>query len=739
MKRFVIALLCMIHVGIAQDYQGSVGTKEHGEIVPMVGVSVYWAGTNKGTTTNEKGEFSISAHPEVKQLVFSFLGFAADTIEVSTPEEPISIQLKSSVDLDEVVVEERKSGTSLSFMETKHVLKIDEKELEKAACCNLSESFETNPAVDVSFTDAVTGTRQIQLLGLAGPNTQITREQLPNVRGLASVSGLTYIPGAWVRGINLTKGTGSVVNGFESIAGQIDVTLRQPQDMDRIYLNAYVNQGGRVEGNANIGLKVNDNWTTAILLHASGNQVEFDNNEDDFLDLPLRNTYIALNRWRYQGDNGLQFQVGVKGTFRELEGGQTILNLDEPNKDIKLWKMENTTKRIEGWAKSGKVLNRPNTSFGIQMSGIYHDHYALYGDRIHDAVERTGYFNFIYQSQLWNENHTYKAGVTWLYDDYEETLDAGVYDRTESVQGAYVEYTQKHGEKWTMVLGLRGDYHNLYGFFGTPRLHARYAITDQTVVRFSAGRGQRTANVIAENMAYLASNRAFIIQSESEQNPYGLNPEVAWNFGGSISHTMELDYRPASISLDFFSTQFQNQIVVDLDGSPQAVSFYNLDGRSYANSFQAQFDWEILRHLGLRLAYRYYDVKTTYEGVLLDKPMVSPHRAFINLAYETRTDWKFDATVNWQSQRRLPSTASNPVEYQLSEHSPSYTLVNAQITKSWSEKFEVYVGIENALDFRQEDPILAAEDPFGEYFDGSMTWGPVFGRNTYLGLRYRLK
>lgn len=267
----------------------------------------------------------------------------------------------------------------------------------------------------------------------------------------------------------------------------------------------------------------------------------------------------------------------------------------------------------------------------------------------------------------------------------------------------------------------------------------RYAISEKSVLRFSSGRGLRTANIISENNGILASSRQILVVGNDSDKPYGLDQEIAWNFGLNFTQKFILDYRHGFVSFDFYRTEFINQIVVDLDKNPQEVSFYNLNGKSYSNSFQAQLDYELIKRLDVRLAYRWYDVKTNYGGELKEKPLVSNHRAFINAGYETLKHWKFDFTVNWQGRKRIPDTRLNPEAYRLEEYSPDFVMLNAQISKTWWEKFEAYAGVENLLNYKQEDPILSADQPFGPYFDSSMIWGPLFGRNIYLGLRYKIK
>lgn len=744
---YILSLFLLIFQAISGFSQNQ--DKLHGEVFELnadnekeflIGANVYWLNGNSGSVTDVNGHFDLDLEKDQKQLVISFIGYQSDTIDYDG-QKSVSIAMSPSLELDDIDVIHRQRSTTSSYSSSIKVDQIGEKELLKAACCNLSESFETSPSVDVSFTDAVTGTRQIEMLGLAGPYTQITRENMPDVRGLATIYGLTYTPGPWVESIQLNKGTGSVVNGFESIAGQINVELQKPESAEKLYLNLYANQAGRLEVNANAAFKLNQKWSTGLLLHTKNASIKQDRNGDGFLDMPIGNQFIGLNRWKFIADNGLRLQFGIKGTYVDVQGGQIEFDPATDAGENTYWGMTNKVNRWEGWTKIGKVyFDKPWRTMGLQLSGVYHDQASYFGLNKYIAKQQGLYVNFIYQSIISNTNHIFKTGLSFQYDDYEEQLNEGNFDRLETVPGIYAEYTYIMNEKFSAVAGLRGDYHNVYGFFATPRLHVRYAPALKTVLRMSAGRGQRTANIIAENMGLLASSRQWMIIGAGDPNkPYGLDAEVAWNVGANVSQDFELFYREGMISADYYYTTFQNQIIVDRDYSPQEVRYYNLQGKSYSSSFQIQLDYELIKRFDLRLAYRWYDVKSTYFGELMEKPMVSANRAFINLAYQTRNYWSFDFTLNWQGQKRIPFTGSNPEPFQLDEYSPNFYVINAQVSKNWKKKFEIYVGVENLLNYRQEDPILASDEPFSPYFDASMVWGPVFGRNIYGGLRYYLR
>ncbi|WP_163707586.1 TonB-dependent receptor [Mangrovibacterium lignilyticum] len=711
---------------------------QSGKVLPLVGVNLYWLGTQRGAISDSEGMFSVERVAGADLLVFSYVGFDNDTVRV-IGDQTLDIEMKSSLVIDEVSVVSRQKSTIISMLDPRKVEQIGEKELLKAACCNLSESFETSPSIDVAFTDAVTGTRQIQMLGLSGPYVQITKENMPGLRGLASNFGLTFFPGTWIEGIQLNKGTGSVLNGFESIAGQINLELRKPEEADPLYLNLFANNESRLEANLNLAHRFKDSrWSTALLLHASERSKEMDENDDGFMDMPTGDTYILLNRWKYNSGEGIEGQFGVKHTSQSSMGGQMGFN---PNKTgaPEYWGMELDIQHSEAWAKLGKVfVDKPWKSIAMQMSGSYYEQNSTFGETRYNADQQSYYMNSIYQSIIGNSFHQFKTGISFQYDLYREYLNDTDLGFSERISGAYFEYTFKPSEQFSLVAGLRTDHHNSYGWFATPRLHVRYAPSEKSVIRLSAGRGMRTANVIMENSGVLASSRELIFQSQQDGLPYGFEQEVAWNFGTNFTQNFEIDYRHGSITFDLYRTNFENQVVVDLDLNPQQAVFAPLDGKSYATSFQAQLDYELVKRLDFRIAYRYYDVKTTYHGELLEKALLSKQRAFVNLAYQTRNYWRFDLTLNRQGKKRIPGTESNPEEYRLANYSPAFNRVNVQVSKNWKESFELYLGVENLTNYKQDNPIVASEDPFGPYFDSSMVWGPIWGRTIYMGLRYKI-
>jgi outer membrane receptor for ferrienterochelin and colicins len=711
-----------------------------GTFRPLSNASVYWLGTAYGVITDSTGLFSIMQDSSNHRLVVSYAGYKSDTINVHESTE-LKIVLASNKQLKEVTVSSRLKTTYVNNYNPIRTETMLSSELLKAACCNLSESFETNPSVDVSYNDAVTGSKQIQLLGLSGNYTQLTVENLPGPRGIATPLGLNSIAGPWIESIQLTKGVGSVANGFESIAGQINVELKKPENSEKLLANLYVNDYGKTDLNLNLAKKIGKKWSVGLLLHDNFlNNKNLDFNKDGFRDQPTGNTLSLINRYKFDNSKGVMVQFGIKILQDKRTGGETKFDPALDKNTTNSYGLGINTERYEGFAKIGYVFpEKKYKSIGLQAAAISHNQDAYFGLTKYNAKQKTVYANLIYQSIISTTIHKFRTGFSFMYDKYDEIFRTGNYTRTEVVPGIFGEYTFTPNDKFSAVAGLRADRNSLFGFFVTPRLNLRYEPIKGTTIRASVGRGQRTANIFAENTSVFVSARQVNIIAAAAGKAYGLNPEVAWNKGLSVDQKFKLFAHDALFSVDYFRNDFTNQVVADVEDA-RAVKFYNLSGRSYSNSFQAQLNVEPVKKFEIRLAYRLFDVQTTYSGKLTERPLISKNRAFANLAYATH-GFKFDYTITFNGRKRLPDTQANPAMYRLPQYSPGYVLMNTQVSKTVGKKFplDIYVGVENLANYFQQDVIVAAGQPFSPYFDASMVWGPVNGRMFYGGLRFTIK
>ncbi len=744
MKYLLYILLSIPVISFSQEkIEGVISEKnEKNEPVGLSGANVFWVNASIGTMTDLNGAFSIPYKKEYNQLVISYIGYKTDTISVNSNKR-IKHILNSKDELDEVVIKTKKKASTRSYLSSQNVINVSSSELLKAACCNLSESFETNPSIDVNFADALTGTREIKMLGLTSPYILIATENIPSIRGASQVYGMSFIPGTWVESIQITKGAGSVVNGFESIAGQINAELQKPSRDNQLFLNVYGNLNGRLELNTHLNTKINDKWDTGLYLHSDLRNQQFDKNKDTFLDMPLQQQINLMNRWQYtNNEKGFVGFLNIRFLNDEKQTGQIDF---EPNRDqltTNYWGSEIDTQRIEGSAKFGYVNPEiPYQSIGVQASYSNHVQQSYFGLNIYDITHDSFFATAMFNSIIGDSRNKFKTGISATYDDYNELVNTNIYRRSENSFGAFFEYSYDNLGDLNLTAGLRIDTSNLLGTFLTPRVHARYTPWEDSAFRISAGRGKRSANIFAENQKMFASSRQINIL-DSNGGIYGLDPEIAWNYGISFSQKFNVFGKKSEITFDYYRTDFVNQIVVDWE-NPREVNFYNLKGKSFANSFQAELNMNILEGFDFRTAYKYYNVKTAYTSGNLDKPLTPKHRVFANFSYETLrkengAQWKFDTTFNWLGEQRLSSTYGNPIEYKLPETTPTLATLNAQVTKVFSTAFEVYLGGENLTNEKQDNPILNSENPFEPTFDTTFVYGPIFGVSFYAGLRYKL-
>jgi outer membrane receptor for ferrienterochelin and colicins len=747
---------------------------EAGPATPLPGAQVRWLldepspGSPSPTATTDAAGHFLLLRPAraASRLVVQSLGYRADTVAVAASGSPyLRVRLRAGAELGEVTVTDR--APAYSSLTPTHSQVISARDLTKSACCNLAESFETNAAVEVTTSDAVSGARQIQLLGLDGAYSLLTVDNQPALRGLAAPYRLGYLAGPWIESIEIIKGTGSVVNGYESMSGQVNVKLKEPEATDQLLLNAYGNDLGKVDLNLNTSARLSSKWSTVLLLHSDHLGQRADRNADGFLDLPLATQYNAFNKWKYKGRQGLVSEVGL-GALRETrQGGQLAFRPAEATAYVNSYGTTQATTRYTGYAKTSYTWpTRPFQSLGLLLSGTDHDFESAYSygyqeglpqitrrtARTYDGHQRTGQATLLFQSVLGTTAHVYRAGASFLYDDYQEVFRDGrryssesaaeAYarehrNRREQVPGIFGEYTYQNSRNLTLVAGLRADRHNLYGWQLTPRLNAKVDVARNTVLRAAAGRGFRVANPIADNAAMLASARDFNLAPD-------LRPERAWNLGGSLTQYFTLRGRSATFVADYYHTEFDNQVVVDMYTAPQILSIGNLpaDGRSFARSLQAELQLEPLKGLQVKGAYKYLDVRTSYDGQLRPKPLTPSHRAFLNLGYASAFDkWRADLTVQWYGQRPLAhagESSHHGASDQPLMYAPRFAVLNTQLTRAF-KRLELYVGVENLSNYRQPNPIQGADAPFGPSFDAAMVWGPVYGRLSYAGLRYRLE
>lgn len=756
MRTILIAIFVMFFSYTqAQTIKGKVIERtEDGKTYEIPGASVSWKNSTIGMVTAADGSFELERGKETI-LVVSFVGYTTKEVIIKKDQTYVEVELSAGQSLEQVNVIQRKRTAYMSTTKPVMTQVVTGEELCKAACCNLGESFETNASVDVAYADAVTGAKQIQMLGLTGQYVQMMTENMANFRGIASKFGLSYVPGAWMDAISISKGAGSVISGYESIAGQISVDYKKPERSEKFFINGYGNQAGKMELNSNFSFKINENWSTMFLLHGSQLNNKIDDNKDGFIDMPLSKQGNFINRWNFKNDD-VNVQFGVKILDENRLGGQMDFDKDikrantsaeaKANKDP--YGINIDTRRYEAFVKTGILMPEyENTSMALLVNLTDHEQDSYYGVRDYYGRQKSAYVNYIFQSVFGdNENQKYSAGATFIHDNFDEKLEKTPFTRVENVIGGFFQYTGIFDESWTVMGGIRYDYHNLYGGFITPRIHLKWNPDENTAIRTSFGIGYRSANVIAENNTYLGSGRQIMIDGKSFSTETqaaidamgDFKMEKALNFGINFHRTFQLFDRELSFSTDYYRTDFKEQVIVDLDSKPGEINFYNLNGKSFSDCYQAEVKYQVIPRLETTLAYRYNHVRQAdKDGKMFEPALKSRYKGLLNLSYSTNMKiWQFDYTFQFNGGGRMPNKMENGNLVEAEDFKP-FTVMNAQITK-YFRNWSIYVGCENIGDFTQDNPIKSALDPWNSSFDTSKVWGPIHGRKIYFGFRFAI-
>ena len=738
----IIFLLAISTASFSQKMLTGFVTNEQEE--PLIYATVNWKGTTISATTDVEGYFEIERGEEHSDIEVSYVGYDAITIHIEPTEESVWVEMAGAVALTEVEVVARQSGNFTSTLETRNVESITSKELRKAPCCNLGESFETNAAVDVAYADAITGSREIQLLGLRGIYTQLLIEKRPALYGLAAPYALDYIAGTWLTGIQISKGASTVQTGYGGMAGAINSELEKPNDGRKLHVNLFGSHLGRGEANVHINRKLNNNWSTGVLLHGSLFQNEVDHNGDGFMSMPQKQVGTGMFRLFYNGNDPFEGQLNVHVLSEDRTAGQVSTAV---NPQGGLYQIRQNNDRVNVTAKLGYLgFDEVYKSAGSIWSATYHRLNSSYGNRQHRGEQRSFYSNLFYSTIIKNSDHKIMYGGGYQYDDYQEFVDESDISRTEHKTGAFAEYnfkkenfsTSTWWKEMGLILGLRADYHNQFGLLVTPRLNFKFNFTEDAVVRVSGGRGYRTANVVAENISFLASSRQIVFVEN-------LDIESSWNYGANFTQKFNVGKREGAFSIDAYRTQFTNQVILDVEDNHEQLLIYNLDGKSFSNAFLASLNFEILPRLDVKVAYKFNDVRTTYQGDLRERPLVAKHRGLAAIDYETANKkWRFNASSQIVGSQRLQDINVHLPDddfhiHENGDRSPSYAIMNAQVTFAPSKKWEFYAGSENLTGYHQHRPIIGASDPFGEYFDATRVYAPTMGRVGYAGLRYTIE
>lgn len=764
-KIILITFLNLLLAGSvsAQGLKGRVINQDK-EVV--TGAVVLWEGTNVGAIADEKGEFTVNKVKNYNKLITSFIGYITDTLIVNDKMQDIIITLKpSNLVIDDVIVKsnsQRGNYTAIGGASKLEVISFSG--LCKMACCSLAESFENSAAVTVGYSDAISGAKQIKMLGLAGTYTQILEESRAIMRGISAPYSLSYTPGMWLNSIQVSKGITSVTAGAEAITGQINLSTRKPTDPEKLFINGYINPELRTELNVTsaIPLTSDSKISTVIMAHVSTDAKSglMDSNNDGFMDTPKADMINLANKWVFAADNGMQIRFGVKLLAENRLSG--MMDYNESMRDNMLedniYGSEIKNKSFNTYLKIAKPVgksvydskheeeNQNNIALVIDYDHFSED--AYFGLNDYFGSQNVATLNFMYNhyfsgtsSAIFGLNMVNQSINERLHNDV-PTMDRDLkynLDREENIVGVYGEYTLDIDDKFSFIAGLRGDYNSYFDkAYITPRGQVKWNLTPTSVLRGSVGMGYRSTNVITDNIGILATGRQIIFKEGFENLD---RMEKAITYGASYTKEFSVfSEKDIVFSADYFHTSFYNQVYADQEYNSTDVMIYSTDGKSFTDSYQADITWVPSSRFEIFATYRYTDAKMTLTRAngtteFIDRPLVSRYKTLLNVQYKTALNiWTFDATAQYNGPSRIPTMTGDLAD---SEYSESYPMYYLQVTRKIG-RLEVYTGCENIADYKQEVPILGADNPFTTDFNSSVIYAPLMGRKFYLGFRFNL-
>lgn len=734
---FIAACLCTCVVQ-AQTLNGKVTNIKK---QPLAGVSIYWLDTTICTVTDTAGLFKITLSNKLPaQLVFKLDNYEPDTLQI-IGNSSLEVRLKKVRGLNEVLVKGQRPGTFISSFFVQKMEIITPVELKKAACCDLAGCFETQASVDPQTTNAITNSKELRLLGISGIYNQVLIDGMPLIQGLSYTYGISSIPGTLVDNIFISKGANSVIQGFESISGQINVETKEPDKVDKLNLNLYANNFAEKQFNANYAYK-KYRWSNLLAFHITQPANKIDQDKDTFLDIPLLSRYMLFDKVKYgnETDWGWSSMVGVGYLHEQRIGGQINFNAAKDGGTMNAYGQVVNISQPEVWTKTGYRFN-DNGKLTFIGSSFYQDQNSYFGTTKYLANQTSVYANFQYEL-LYNGKHLLITGVSYRDLSLNENISfnanplnrtfADEYRKNEQIPGVFAENTFNwNNGKLGWLTGVRLDHQNQYGFYFTPRTLLKYELSKNSTLRASVGTGWRTVNLFSENINLLASSRNIMISEP-------LKPEKAVNYGLNYTQKFETQNVDGYLSADVYRTAFQSQVYLDYDKNPTKVIISNFTGTSASNSLQAEAYAMFFKVFELKVAYNYLDVYHIVNGNKVELPFNSTNKVLTTVSYKSVSgSWHIDFNAHWYGSQQLPDTHLNPVEYQRPDQSIPYYIFNGQFTKTWKQ-FEVYTGCENISGFRQNQPIIGWQDPFGKYFDTSSAWGPTRGREIYFGMRFKI-
>ncbi|MBI5404001.1 MAG: carboxypeptidase-like regulatory domain-containing protein [Ignavibacteriae bacterium] len=708
---------------------------------PLEGAVIKWIGTRKGTLTEKDGKFSIEADKiSDRRFVVIFVGYKTDTVEVGD-KNFIEISILNNASTKTIVVEGQVNSSFIDDHDHSKTEVITSAELKKDACCDLSGCFGKNASVDVTVTDILTNTKELKVLGLEGSYTQILVDNMPIMTGLVTKYGVTSIPGTLIDRINISKGSNSVIQGYESISGIMNVMLKDYSTSEKVLMNGFLNSALESQLNLNTSAKLKK-WNTLFAFQTVQESRKVDDNGDGFLDAPLTRRYMFYNKWKYgspEDSTNTNAVIGLRYLDERRIGGQKNFDYNSNLGSSTVYGQTVNLHNGDAYARINQLLGN-QSQIKVYLNGGFFNQTSYYGATLYEGKQRNFNINALYEFPVF-EHSTLRFGSSYKYENINEDVKflsastktyAGNYEKNESVPGVYTEGSFELEQlKLSFIGGVRVDFHNEHGTIPTERFLVKYQISDKTIARASFGTGFRTVNPYSEYPSFLGSGKDI-------RGIRNIQPERTINYGIDLLQYFVIGGLSGNVNVDFYKTVFSNKVIAECDAMPYMYMFTNFSDAG-SNVFQVESSVNFLQQLDFKLAYKFIDLYYYKNGARLEQPFNSKHRVLMGITYTyPGNSWILNYYLQWFGKQSIPSTAKYPVQYQVPSESDAYAMMNIQFTKNF-RLFEFYTGIENLLNYTQPNPIISADNPFDKNFETGYVWGPTRGREIYFGIRYMIK
>lgn len=733
MKNLLFIILGIPFLGITQNVTGYILDENN---APLEGASIHsLEEPSIGVMTNQKGYFELLVGSKTTQMIFDYIGYQSDTLSLKSY---FFLNLKPTSQKS-VVITELTAGAFQSKASVGQVEIISAKEFSKAACCDLAGCFGTQGSVRVETNNVLTNTKSLSLLGLRSTYNQVLIDGMPLFNGLSNIYGINTIPSAVIKKIFISKGTASGIQGYEGIAGQINVITNDYDSVNKVYVNTYVNSFLESQFNVLSNYSLGKFTKGIFGLHTTQMHNNMDRDDDGFLDMPKTERYSFSNKliFDYNAKKQHQSTFYISGIKENKLGGMSSYRSIKDTIKSNTYGVAVDYSELKSYFKHAYLISE-KILLKTQLSGFYHKQESWFGLLNYKALQTNIYGN-IEMDYKYNKDNKFTVALSHRFSNIEEKIRFNNSDTIRKYNGQYLNNWNVTGlllennnvfleDKLVLLTSLRIDYYNRVRY--TPRFLLRYIPNEQHTLRYSIGTGWRIPTVFSDYQSVLGGNRNVVFS----ENP---DVEQAINTGISYGYEWDIGVNHFSLNGDYYHTYFKNQYVGDYLSSSSQVLFYNQKNASFTDVAQLDFNAILNKRIEFKLNYNYTNAIITINGTKENQVFIPKHRLLGSLSYHLE-HWQFDFQGHWNGRQHLPNTSSNPLKYQRGNYSPGYFNANTQVTYK-VKVLELYLGCENITNFRQIRPIVAWQEPFSTYFDTYSTWASNKGIEFYFGLRWFIK